>query len=195
MFYTIFLLYYFTEFFLQVLCFWAAAIIAAMIFRVNFGASAPAAVLSILLSPLNLEFLFGIGTALIIREKLFPPCLQLLAILSAIIAITFLTRVQDFRVLFGFAMAAATVSLVRLEAIGKLRSAPVLVSLGNASYAIYLVHDPLVSIVVRLTANDQWPTVVLTCVLVGVGGGLAYHFLFEKPAIAFAKSVLVLRNR
>jgi peptidoglycan/LPS O-acetylase OafA/YrhL len=68
-----------------------------------------------------------------------------------------------------------------------------LVTLGNASYSIYLIHDPIISVTSRILARfvkpDMWAIAVTLSFLVAVMGGLAYHFLFERPALGVARAV------
>ena len=59
-----------------------------------------------------------------------------------------------------------------------------LLLLGAASYSIYLVHNPVQSLVARLLRGpDLWAVTFLACCLGGLLLGLAYHLLFERPAL------------
>lgn len=59
-----------------------------------------------------------------------------------------------------------------------------LIFLGAASYAIYLVHSPLISIVAEvLQPWDQRAAVFVACVCLGSIAGIAYHMIYEKPAL------------
>ena len=65
---------------------------------------------------------------------------------------------------------------------------PWLLLVGNASYAIYLVHNPVVSFAVRLGAmlNASWELAFILCVLSGLLAGWAYHILVETPGLRLA---------
>ncbi len=66
-----------------------------------------------------------------------------------------------------------------------------LVFLGAASYSIYLVHSPVVSILARLLQPLQQRVVIFcACVLIAIALGGMYHLLVEKPTLR-----LVLRYR
>jgi exopolysaccharide production protein ExoZ len=54
--------------------------------------------------------------------------------------------------------------------------------LGEASYSIYLVHLPLMGAMWRLGASFE------LMVAASVAGGFAYHFGFERPALAWVKA-------
>lgn len=71
-----------------------------------------------------------------------------------------------------------------------------LIFLGAASYAIYLVHSPVVSVVAEvLQPLDQRVGVFLACVALGTIGGVFYHVIFEKPALAWAQRFRPRRDR
>ena len=71
-----------------------------------------------------------------------------------------------------------------------------LIFLGAASYAIYLVHSPVVSIVAEvLQPLDQRAGVFLACVALGTIGGVFYHVIFEKPALAWVQRFRPRRER
>ena len=62
------------------------------------------------------------------------------------------------------------------------------VFLGAASYAIYLVHSPVISVVAEvLQPFGGRAFVFLTCVSLGVGVGMAYHVLFERPVMRWLR--------
>ncbi|MDH7972650.1 acyltransferase [Sphingomonas sp. AR_OL41] len=59
---------------------------------------------------------------------------------------------------------------------------------GNASYAIYLFHYPVISVLIALCrklapASEPW-LVWLTCLVISTGAGIAAHFLLERPLLA-----------
>jgi exopolysaccharide production protein ExoZ len=96
---------------------------------------------------------------------------------------------ESARVWFGFALVPFVLSLVMLEQQKLIPSIRIMLLLGNASYAIYPVHYPLVAAVVRATSPLQsWPVSFLACLLAGVLGGLVYHWLIEKPGLRLFSS-------
>lgn len=59
---------------------------------------------------------------------------------------------------------------------------------GAASYAIYLVHNPLISLVARaMRPFDNWVLTFAACAIAGVIAGLAYHLAIEKPLLRHAR--------
>lgn len=70
---------------------------------------------------------------------------------------------------------------------------PILLQLGAASYAVYLVHGPVQ--VAMSKALAHWPGMTANLAfwliaLSGLGAGLAYHVLWERRVIAFTQHVL-----
>jgi exopolysaccharide production protein ExoZ len=60
--------------------------------------------------------------------------------------------------------------------------------LGAASYAIYLVHSPVISILAQvLQPLDQRPIVFVACVVAGTLAGVVFHLIFEKPVLAWVQ--------
>jgi peptidoglycan/LPS O-acetylase OafA/YrhL len=134
---------------------------------------------------IDLEFLFGIVAAwwiLTVRAEfkwLF---------LTSGIAITVIYMIghdNDRRILFGLGMTLIIIAAVQWERGGRLAVPRLLVTLGNASYAIYLIHLPLLSLLVRIIED---PLLALAaCLVASVAAGCAYHVLVERPLLAFAR--------
>ncbi|MFP7213928.1 acyltransferase family protein [Xanthomonas hortorum pv. gardneri] len=99
--------------------------------------------------------------------------------------------------LLGLAIAGTLVGLVRAEWRGWLRIGPILLLLGNASYAIYLVHMPLVSLVARTTRRlgplATWPVNLLLSVSAALLLGVVYHLCYERIALRHARRLLARR--
>ncbi len=78
----------------------------------------------------------------------------------------------------------AGIALYRLISTEWLASIPVpnlLGRLGDASYALYLVHLPVMGILWRIDAG------FVALVIASVAAALAYHWAFERPALAWLK--------
>lgn len=68
------------------------------------------------------------------------------------------------------------------------RATDALIFLGAASYAIYLVHSPVISILARvLQPLEQRVVIFVACALIGTTLGVVYHLLFERPALQQAR--------
>jgi exopolysaccharide production protein ExoZ len=162
---------------------------AASIFATNLFTTAPIIPLDLI----NLEFLFGIFAArcfLDDRIQTGPPW-----IMPGFIAIItfFLIGERNTSIIFGFGLACLLVPLVRAERAGKLDAGPFLL-LGSASYAIYLVHCPLISLSIRLSAmiGAGWLPTLVALLAASTVAGVAYHLLIEAPAIRLSRRLLFL---
>jgi peptidoglycan/LPS O-acetylase OafA/YrhL len=163
---------------------WAALIVG---WNVVFGMTS-----FIPLRLINLEFLFGVGAAwLFVRHRL-PGSLLLLAAGAALIAGFLIAGApRPWSFVFGLGLASLICIAVKAEVAGRLRTPALLLLLGNASYAIYLVHLPFQNVAIRGLARvrlDPSLAIVLLFVLSTLAG-LAYHLAYEKPALR------IFRNR
>jgi exopolysaccharide production protein ExoZ len=161
---------------------WAGLIVAA---SVLYGVRS-----SVPLALINLEFLFGMATAWCFLNRRLPGIASLLTGGSVIIGgFLVLGGNLDSSVVFGFGMALIIAAAVQAETAGALTVAGPLVLLGNASYAIYLVHFPLMTAAVWQLRDFGASWVTALSVLVGLSAiaGLAYHLLYEAPVLRAAK--------
>jgi peptidoglycan/LPS O-acetylase OafA/YrhL len=136
------------------------------------------------LNPIVIEFLFGMVAAkLVSARRLSQP---LLGAGASFLAYIMVGGGTEARALFALAMAFLMVALVRAERRGGLRVPGALVFLGGTSYAIYLVHSPLVALGAALF--DQWLLSLAGAIAVGVGAGVAYHLWWEAPMLRRTQS-------
>ncbi len=154
---------------------------------------------STILSPNHI--LFGVGI-LVAREveknRAIPAKASLwcgLAIfcLSIVVAGPF-HRGIVIRLAGGFGAAGILLGAIVLERRGTIAVPRWLVSLGNASYSIYIVHFMAISAAARFACarwgHLQIPIVVwmVLLFLFGTGAGVAVHFAVERPLLkVFAK--------
>jgi peptidoglycan/LPS O-acetylase OafA/YrhL len=174
---------------------WGALIVGAQIAeQLRFPAS-------ILLSPFNLEFLFGIAAASWIRANRLPaPWLFLLGGTACFFALMlFATTIQDntlvARLAFGLSSACVILGLVQTERDGHLRVSPVFRFLGAASYSIYLIHGVALSfasqLAIRIFPKSLPPVVPLMfLVCVGIASGLLYHVYCEKRLMGWFRRLI-----
>ncbi len=134
------------------------------------------------LSMLNLEFMLGVAAAwLYARPSLrFSPGI-LIAGGGGIVAISTLLMMYvglpaGHRLELAFGLALLMLGLARWEQARPIAWPIPLLALGNASYSIYLVHNPLVSVTQRLAGrlDMSWPVAMLW----GVGLSLAVGYLY-----------------
>jgi peptidoglycan/LPS O-acetylase OafA/YrhL len=81
---------------------------------------------------------------------------------------------------FGFVVCAGQCALLR-----RCLSLPWLTFIGTASYAIYLVHQPIVDgLAAVLPMSHSFVRNELTVGALAVLGGIAFHFIGERPFLA-----------
>lgn len=152
---------------------------------------------TVLFSTIVLEFIFGVVLAkLTLAGHRLPPRVALALVTAGIVAIMALPMVSsDLRVVMwglpAFAIVAGAVSLERIVA-GRLPNW--LLSLGDASYSIYLGHGFVVPVCV-LIVGKMLPGsfaaevfAVVLCLLGGAALGWLLHGLVELPIIRFFRS-------
>ncbi|GBU16680.1 MULTISPECIES: acyltransferase [Methylobacterium] len=193
MFYVLFLAFFLARrAFPALIALWVASILVGIGLGLETSYAAPSP-LSIL-APINAEFVAGMLAALAVPRlagRLALPCL--LAGLGGIAA--FFGFAVDpagpARMAFGTAVALCVAGAVRLEIDGRLGVPAWAILLGNASYAIYLVHNPLASLGARIAARVEplrsWPASLALCIGLGVAAGLVYHLAWERPALAWLR--------
>jgi exopolysaccharide production protein ExoZ len=190
-FYAIFALGFFTGRLWLVLGMWAAAIVACAL----LGLHPAVRPVSILLSLINLEFLFGIGCAILsFRRHRHDGWLYPAVAVASFAVWGMLGFERVLSPIAGLGIAAIIVPVVRLELVGRLRVPGWAVFLGAASYAIYLIHNPLLSIAARVAARLPVLSNVYVATLFGVFAtiiaGCLYHLWLEKPASTWVRERL-----
>jgi len=165
---------------------WAVLIITAQFFTpLDFP-------LSILLSAFNLEFLFGVGAALILRQRSvpMPRFLTIAGCLSFLAFMFFARSIQDVSILarlaFGGSATVAIIGVVQWERQYGLRIPKPLMLFGSASYSIYLIHGVALSATIHILTRlfpktSSLSLVILILATAGVSAGIGYHLCVEKP--------------
>ncbi|CAD7716742.1 hypothetical protein LMG31886_22780 [Xanthomonas hydrangeae] len=153
---------------------------------------------ALLLHPITLEFVFGMLAARAVLSAARWPLWASIAVAVVALLCFMLDGMQRVHSpLLGLAIAGALVGLVRAEWRGWLRIGPTPLLLGNASYAIYLVHMPLMSLVARTTRRfgplATWPVNLLLSVSAALLLGVVYHLCYERIALRHARRVLERR--
>ncbi|SEL93418.1 Peptidoglycan/LPS O-acetylase OafA/YrhL, contains acyltransferase and SGNH-hydrolase domains [Pseudoxanthomonas sp. GM95] len=147
---------------------------------------------SILLNPINLEFVFGMFAAQLALSGRGHNALLLTAAAICLAGSAALGFERVYSPVFGLALAFALVPMIRAEWRGHLKVGAILMLLGNASYAIYLVHFPLLSVTSRIVGESGPFATYYVSMLVGVGlsivVGVAYHLLYELPTLRWARN-------
>ena len=147
------------------------------------------------LSPLHLLFALGMVIAVIIRRQIvlrsgmfLIPGIALLAYTSVW---TMLYGLPDINhsLLAGIGSFLVLLDLILFEREGRLQVPAWINFLGDASYSIYLVHFPLLSLTARVcflfsqrVNISLWAWLALQ-VLFAVAAGIIFHLAIEKPLL------------
>lgn len=189
-FYTIFLANFFARrVFPLLMAVWASANFLALL------GYAPQGWMSYLMSPLNLEFIFGMLAATAFKrgtgQHLSPQTVAGAGLLTALAGVWMIgaDAGDACRVIFGLGMALLVLGAVRLDLRRSGRSSEWMLLLGSASYAIYLVHNPLLSLTQRVLARLAigWlPSCVIGVAIALLFGFVYFHFV-ETPALRWIR--------
>ena len=93
--------------------------------------------------------------------------------------------------LVGFAIDALVPWLCRLEVDGAFQVPGWLVFGGASSYAIYLVHNPLLSLLSRLMSQLDigWAVALLVSAVASAVAGTVWYITWEQPIMKLVKSL------
>jgi peptidoglycan/LPS O-acetylase OafA/YrhL len=158
-----------------------------------------------ILSKFNILFLFGLGVAEAARTRVPAP--GLLAVLGGA-GFLGLGLLENFGLVdghgvlarfgYGLPSAALLLGLIVLERQGRLAVPRWLVALGDATYAIYLLHLFAIGatwqVLKRTGLREVLPDDVLTLILIasGIVGGLIGTRLIEKPLNGLMRRLLAM---
>lgn len=149
-----------------------------------------------LFQPINLLFGMGMAACLATRQmQLRRPALVMAAGGTAFLA---LGLCLDFAgwprgtlssLLFGLASMTFVIGAVGAEQAGQVRAPRLLQVLGDVSYALYLVHFPVLSALAWMftaapvRAMIAAPLAYLLMLMACIGAAMAFHRLVEQPAL------------
>lgn len=162
---------------------WAAA--AAVWTIAQFDQSLP---LAYFFGLINVEFLFGVLAARLIDSRSASAWFWAGAA-AAMMAYMLAGPELEYRILFALAAALALVPIVRNERRGIMAGRRFARLFGDSSYAIYLVHLPLIALLSRF-APGHWAAALLLFAFAGAVAGLIYYHLYEKPALRLVRTWL-----
>lgn len=191
LFYCIFALYFLNR------TVFAAAILVwvmALITQPAIGGIAFNPLTNALLNSINLEFCFGLACAVgyrFIPARYGSP----LTIAGVAVVVLYLIELEDnARLLFGFG-AALTILGITLQEKHFSRFVPKgMVTLGDASYPIYLLHMPLVALTARAASHlpllHNWLGGLLFSLCCVVLAGYGYHRIYERPVLSAVRNLV-----
>lgn len=146
------------------------------------------------LSPLNLCFLAGVGVFHLSRQASLGSALAICASVVGVMLLAMeVSAVAPSRIVIGVAFAmlvlAATSPIAARHRVWR-----PLVVLGAASYSVYLVHNPVLSIAVRLVRAvlpdvGVWPAFGVIALVAAIAG-VVYWRCYERPVLTWARARL-----
>ena len=192
MFYAVFLLFFVSRRWLVIgFVLWGGAIITSNLFLV------PSGWLRYPMSLLNIEFMFGVLSAWVVKSAVYrgdPKRLVVLglAMVSVMLVVIHQTPSTYLRLLLAFGLACMMVGFALWEQSVSLPWPGWLLLIGNASYSIYLIHNPLVSVTQRVAARIglDWAGAMVFGVVLSVLAGYVYYRLVERPSLDFFRKRL-----
>jgi exopolysaccharide production protein ExoZ len=91
-------------------------------------------------------------------------------------------------IIFGLGIALLILGLTVREKFRGLAVPKMLVTLGDASYALYLIHVPAISVAVRIAGHlpflGNWPGAMCFSSCCAAAAGLIYYGAVERPALS-----------
>jgi len=147
---------------IAVLAIWAMACAALYHFNGVGGSSA----FKVYTSAYNLEFFFGMGAYRIYRSGRYHEALIIagIAVLVGAGALAYVAgRVEHLVFGVGFASLIAGMTIAEVRA--RLLSPRILVALGGASYSLYLVHVPVIGLLLKAAIVTHLPAILPVAVL------------------------------
>jgi peptidoglycan/LPS O-acetylase OafA/YrhL len=156
---------------------------------------APDGLREYLIAPVNVLFAFGMATAWLLRTRAIPRA----GILTALGTITLIATIafaslrfnmgSPIKYLAGIGAALLILGTARLEELGRLTVPHSLRFFGDASYSIYLIHLPFLTLIAP-SVHQAWlrhpiplalPFVALS--ILATAAGCAMHLWIERPLL------------
>ncbi|MFV5701780.1 acyltransferase family protein [Flavobacterium sp. XS2P12] len=155
----------------------------------------------ILFSAYNIEFILGFVLALLVVRKMQLNIIPLFSLLFLALMSFFYCTFNHLK-LFAFDAnllfaIVAFLCIFVATSVGdfKINKASVLMMVGNATYSIYLIHNPLQMILIRLfpkiTSVASLIVALAVVLILSCVVGYVYYYIFEKKAIHIIKSKLI----
>lgn len=185
---------------------WALAIVAANLLVTFQAIGSLAFPFSFFFSPFNIEFIVGVGAAMILRQARIPVpyVLATLGVLFFFILTWFFVNIQDNpligRLAFGTASMLFVLGAVEIERHRPLKVPGFLLAVGASSYAVYLVHPVVLSFSINLSSRLGISTyfslniIAVIMAFVAAAFGISYHYLIERRLIRVARRIVEPRR-
>lgn len=184
LFYTVFMLWFISRpAFWYGLALWASAILAVQFFGEATGW------LGYPMSLLNLEFMLGVLAASYYGRASLRFCTAMMVagglLASVMLFLLYAGYAAGHRLGLALGLAAMMYGIARWEQHRAIAWPLMLMAIGNASYSIYLVHNPLLSLTQRLAGQQgmTWPLALFAGMVISVICGYLYYLWVERPAL------------
>ena len=149
----------------------------------------------------NFEFILGFVLALLVVQKIRLPIIPVFSVLLLALMSFFyciFTHLKlfavDVNLLFAI-VAFLSIFIVTSVRNFKINKESVLMLVGNATYSIYIIHNPLQMILTRFFPKiNSIVSVIVALVLALIFScvlGFGYYLVFKKKAIHLIKSKLI----
>jgi peptidoglycan/LPS O-acetylase OafA/YrhL len=136
------------------------------------------------LDPMNIEFIVGMGCAWAVTRLDPRHGLKLLFGGVVVATASFLLVLNHApQYLFGVALAPLVVGFVLIEPRIRHRIPKLAILVGDASYSIYLIHNPAISILARTISGLAPLTATMVLSVLASAAGFVYYVVFERPAL------------
>jgi exopolysaccharide production protein ExoZ len=144
------------------------------------------------LSILNIEFMIGVLAAMAYRRGMSRTIASILVATGGFLVVTMLLMLYsvqlrgEARLALALGLGMLMLGLALRERAQTIAWPALLLALGNASYSLYLVHSPLLSVTQRVAGKlgVNWPLGLVAGVLVSVVCGWLYYLAVERPVLA-----------
>jgi len=145
----------------------------------------------VFLDPINIEFIVGMGCAWAVRRLDPRHGLKLLFGGVVLTTASFLLILDHApQQLFGVALAPLVVGFVLIEPRIRHRIPKLAILIGDASYSIYLIHNPAISILARVIGGIGPLTATLVLSVLGTAAGIVYYLVYERPALRTVRRLM-----
>jgi exopolysaccharide production protein ExoZ len=148
--------------------------------------------LNFVFSPYNIEFILGVCTAVMVkRAQFFTRKWIIAALIVAIVILCACPAILDNKILLGL-LFSLLIFLAVNSSLNKISKGNLFMVLGNASYSIYLIHDPEISLAMRAvpySGSVLYVAIIATLIFVAACfSGVIYSSIFEHRLLRKVKA-------
>lgn len=149
-------------------------------------------------SPLNLNFICGVCLFYLLRKGVPTWLATISAVIGLFIIFSISSMPNPMRWLTTIGFIGLIIASVSDYA-GKFKPNSALLVLGAASYSVYLIHNPAISLFSRMyhliTIELNINVIYLFVSFGALACGLFYYYFYEANALKYVRSVIYRKNR